>query len=41
VPAHRVAEIGQALVDLAALGLADQQREIDEYLARLRPEAAK
>jgi hypothetical protein len=41
VPAHRVGEIGQALVDLAARGAADQQREIDEHLARPRTEVAQ
>jgi hypothetical protein len=41
VPAHRVGEIGRALVDLAARGSAEQRREIDDYLARLRTEAAR
>jgi hypothetical protein len=40
VPADRVCEIGRALVDLAARGSADQRREIDEHLARLRTEVA-
>jgi hypothetical protein len=40
VPANRAGEIGQTLVDLAARGSIDQQREIDEHPARLRKVAA-
>jgi hypothetical protein len=36
VAAHRMVEVGQALLDLARRASAAQQQEIDDYLARLR-----